>query len=292
MESLTPDQIDRAIQLLKEGELVAFPTETVYGLGAPIFNERAIAKIFQAKGRPSDNPLIAHISSLEQVDQIAIDIPPDFYKLAAHYFPGPLTVILKKAPAVSDLVSGGLNTIALRMPNHPLAKALIAGVGQPLVAPSANLSGRPSSTTALHVLSDFSSAPGAVLDGGPTLVGIESTVVNLVTNSFLRPGVITQEEIESVLGRVLRTSTGEGSPGMLYKHYAPKARVLLFTDEALFNAYEAPGLLKERDATSANLYAILRSADEGDYAEIAIYCSEKTLQNKALMDRLTRSERA
>ncbi len=217
-QCLGPDDIARAALLLKEGHLVAFPTETVYGLGAPIFQREAVAQIFVAKGRPADNPLIAHVSCLSQILEIASEIPPFFDQLTRAFFPGPLTLILKRHPQVPAIVSGGLGTIAVRMPDHPLAQALITAVGQPLVAPSANLSGRPSSTEACHVLHDFSGRIAAVIDGGKTEHGMESTVVSLLGEKpiLLRPGALSLEEIEAVLGQkiLVGNSQAQGSPGM------------------------------------------------------------------------------
>lgn len=294
---LRPDQIDLAAQLLKKGELVAFPTETVYGLGAPIFSPETVAKIYQAKGRPSDNPLIAHISSLDQLSQIAQDIPPEFYRLAEAFFPGALTVVLKKHPLVPGIVSGGLETIAVRMPSHPVARKLIEAVGQPLVAPSANLSGRPSSTTAQHVIADFQDKISAVMDGGPTEFGIESTVVSLVsTPCLLRWGAVSKEEIEKVLGYSLVEATEKdklSSPGTRYRHYAPEAKVKLFTSLDQIEAYlKTAPLLRRRilqDIESSELYALLRQADDEKVEEIVIYCTPQMLQDPALMDRLQKA---
>ncbi len=285
---LQPDQISLAAEFLLEGELVAFPTETVYGLGAPIFNPSSIAKIYLAKGRPSDNPLIAHIASLDQIEQIACDIPDNFYLLAKAFFPGPLTLVLKKHPSVPPIVSGGLDTIAIRMPDHPVARQLILAVGQPLVAPSANLSGKPSSTSAQHVAADFEGKIRAVIDGGSSHYGIESTVVSLVSSEpcLLRLGALSKEEIEKVLGQPLSEATPQdklASPGTRYRHYAPKASIQLYTAEM------APTKLRRlilQEVTSSNLYALLRKADEEGYEEIAILCTPAMLQNPALMDRL------
>ncbi len=299
---LSGDQIELAADLLKKGELVAFPTETVYGLGAPIFNEKAIAKIFQAKGRPANNPLIAHIADLSQVDQIARDIPPDFYRLAAEFFPGPLTIVLKKHPDVPAMVSGGLGTIALRMPSHPLARRLILAVGEPLVAPSANLSGTPSSTTARHVIADFQGKIAAVIDGGETEFGIESTVIYLASDTpcLLRPGALSPEAIEKVLGKPLQKASSENrltSPGMQYRHYSPQAKIRLFTNREEMENYrlsegrrlclstqEEPGFYHLK---ASNLYALLRLADEENYPEIVIFCDET--RDLAFLDRLQRA---
>lgn len=302
---LTPEEIEKAATLLKEGELIAFPTETVYGLGAPIFNEKAIAKIFQAKGRPADNPLIAHISDLSQVDQIAVDIPPAFDVLADAFFPGPLTVILKRHSDVPLIASGGLDTIALRMPDHQIAQNLIAAVGQPLVAPSANRSGRPSSTKAAHVLSDFSGKIAGVIDGGDTEHGIESTVVSLLGNEviLLRPGAIPPEDIEAVLGRkvVIGDHKTPGSPGMKYRHYAPNIPVRVFGNLEELSENLRPGTFvllpkgERLDHNSVTLlnattfYAELRHAEEKGFEEILIYMDKSVSKNLAFSNRILRA---
>ena len=295
---LHPDQIALAAEYLQKGELVAFPTETVYGLGAPIFNPDAIRKIYLAKGRPSDNPLIAHISSLDQIHQIARDIPPEFDLLAKAFFPGPLTVVLKKHPSVPAIVSGGLDTIAVRMPSHPIAQQLIEAVGQPLVAPSANLSGKPSSTTAQHVVVDFEGKIKAVIDGGATEYGIESTVVSLVSDpGILRLGAVPKAEIEQVLGMPLCEATDEhklSSPGTRYRHYAPAASIKLFESQKEMETHlkEHPNLRRwtNPDITLVNLYALLRQADDEKYEEIVIYCSSEMRLNHVLMDRLLKAK--
>jgi L-threonylcarbamoyladenylate synthase len=297
MLRLKPDQIALAAEYLLKGGLVAFPTETVYGLGAPIFNPDAIAKIYLAKGRPSDNPLIAHISSLDQIHQIARDIPPEFYLLAKAFFPGPLTLVLKKHPSVPSVVSGGLDTIAVRMPSHPIAQQLIEAVGQPLVAPSANLSGKPSSTTAEHVINDFEGKIQAVIDGGATEYGIESTVVSLVSDPcLLRLGAVPKAAIEAILGLPLGEATCDhklSSPGTRYRHYAPDARIKLFESQKELEAYltNQPDLrrLINPKITLANLYAVLRQADEEKYEEIVLYCHPEIRLNDALMDRLLKA---
>lgn len=295
MNILNPDQIPLAAQLLLQGELVAFPTETVYGLGAPIFHPETISKIYAAKGRPSDNPLIAHISSLAQAEQIARDIPPEFYLLAKAFFPGPLTIVLKKQPSVPSIVSGGLDTIAIRMPSHPIALALIEAVGQPLVAPSANLSGKPSSTTAHHVVADFEGKIGVVIDGGETKYGMESTVISLVADTprLLRLGALSPEEIEKVLGQGLQEASREdklSSPGTRYRHYAPSARVKLFTSSSELDLHLKTSPAQSRLVLSkvqgASLYALLRQADDEKKDEILIVCDAEMLQDRALMDRL------
>lgn len=299
--------IKEAGLLLKKGEIVAFPTETVYGLGAPIFDERAVAKIYAAKGRPSDNPLIAHLSHIDQVARIARDVPEEFYHLADHFFPGPLTVVLHKHTSVPKIVSGGLDTIALRFPAHPLAQELIELVGEPLVAPSANLSGKPSSTSALHVAHDFGNKIGGIIDGGECSLGIESTVLSLVSGPeplLLRPGSVSREELERVLKRPVRQCTSSSkeahaSPGMRYRHYAPKAPLYCFEVLRAFEERIDPTkkqLILGRHPkahsllTNTNLYALLRQADAEGYAEILVYCDSSVSENVALMNRLTHAQ--
>ena len=200
-------QIEEAVSLLRMGKIIAFPTETVYGLGASIFQPNAISEIFKVKGRPQDNPLIAHVSNLEQVELIAQEIPPTFYDLADRFFPGPLTVVLKKRECVPPIVSAGLQSIALRMPSHRIARKLIESLGEPIVAPSANISGTPSSTRCEHVVEDFKGKIAGVIDGGPAVYGIESTVISLIDDIpvLLRPGAVSLEQLEEVIGKPLLT---------------------------------------------------------------------------------------
>lgn len=193
-----------ASRILKDGGLVGMPTETVYGLAANALNGAAVAKIFAAKGRPMDNPLIVHISEFSQIYGLVKDVPEAAKKLAEHFWPGPLTMILPKADCIPDEVSAGLDTVAVRFPSHPAARALIDAAALPLAAPSANLSGSPSPTTAAHVMKDLNGKIEAVLDGGVCNVGVESTVVSLAVNPprLLRPGGITLEQLRGVLGEV------------------------------------------------------------------------------------------
>jgi L-threonylcarbamoyladenylate synthase len=291
-------QIQQAADLIKRGELVAFPTETVYGLGASVFQEEAIQKIFQVKGRPSDNPLIVHISHLDQLKQIVGKPAPLFYRLADRFFPGPLTILLPKLECVPSIVSANLPTIGVRMPAHPLAQALIHCVGVPLVAPSANLSGRPSSTTAQHVIDDFGNAIAGVLDGGPCSLGIESTVITLTPQpTILRPGAITQSDLENLLQQPFVYAHEHVkhplSPGMKYRHYAPKAKVILFEKESAYESYLNKGPSKKRAMIKTirqeELYALLRQADREGCEEILIYCNPSVCENRALMNRLKRA---
>ncbi len=287
--------IPKAAELIRLGELVAFPTETVYGLGASVFLPEAIQKIFQVKGRPQDNPLIVHISDLKQLEMIVQDVPESFYLLAKAFFPGPLTVLLKKKECVPAIVSANLETIGVRMPAHELALKLIEAVGVPLVAPSANISGRPSSTRAEHVVNDFAGHIAGVLDGGPCGLGIESTVLALdPVPTILRPGAIGQKELEAVLG-VPVLFAGESvekpaSPGMKYRHYAPRAKVLVFETQKDLEVYLSLAGSKKRTILytirQQDLYASFRQADVEGKEEILILCDETVQKNRALMNRI------
>ena len=228
---VTATELTRAVATLRAGGLVAFPTETVYGLGADASNETAIKKVFAAKGRPHDHPLIVHIASAAQLNEWARDIPPAAIVLAQNFWPGPLTLILKRAPGVSDLVTGGQDTVAMRVPAHPLAQALLKAFGGGIVGPSANRFGRVSATTAEHVRQEFGDAVDCIIDGGACEVGIESTIVDLsgAKPALLRPGIITTAQIESVLGKALIAPNAQSprAPGTLEKHYAPRTPVML-----------------------------------------------------------------
>lgn len=231
-----PAAIEQAGALLRAGEVVGIPTETVYGLAADALNPEAVARIFEAKGRPQDNPLIVHIAAFDAIYDIAAEVPAQAKALAAAFWPGPLTMILPKQDKIPMVTSGGLNTVGIRFPSHPMAQAIIRAAGLPLAAPSANLSGRPSTTTAQHVIEDLDGKIAAVVDGGPCSVGVESTVVSLCGSRprLLRPGGISLEQLRSVLGevdvdRALREKIDDSekvsAPGMKYRHYAPKAPV-------------------------------------------------------------------
>lgn len=234
------EAIREAAGLLREGKLVAFPTETVYGLGGNGWMEEAASKIYEAKGRPSDNPLILHIGSMDMMDEITSYIPESAKKAMDAFWPGPLTVILPKSDKVSYRVTGGLDSVAVRMPVHPAALALLREAGVPVAAPSANTSGRPSPTKAEHVVEDLDGKIPMVLDGGKVEVGVESTIVDFTGEVpvILRPGKITKEELEQILStEVLLSSpavqedTVPKAPGMKYKHYAPNAQLILVLGE-------------------------------------------------------------
>ena len=217
--------LDEAVSIIKSGGLVVFPTETVYGLGADALNPQAVKAIFEAKGRPQDNPLIVHISDVEQVGEIAVDVPHVFYELAKKVMPGALTVVLPKSDKIPDVVTAGGNTVAVRMPDNVVARELIAR-SSPLAAPSANRSKHVSPTTAQHVYDDLCGRVPLILDGGPCGVGIESTVLDLTCDcpTILRPGAVTPAMLAEVLGEVLENGKVikiAKSPGMKYEHYAP-----------------------------------------------------------------------
>lgn len=250
------EALKRAADIIRAGGLVAFPTETVYGLGADAFNPAAVKKIFEAKGRPGDNPLIVHISSLEQITEVAAEVPPQAEKLIERFMPGPLTLVLKKQPGIPNEVSAGLDTVGVRFPAHPDAAAFIKAAGRPIAAPSANRSGSPSPTSAQHVFNDMQGRIELILDGGPCKVGVESTVLSLTGEHplLLRPGGVTLEQIRRLLPdtQVHKSVLNNGeidkaaSPGMKYRHYSPKARVVIAptagTAARLYNAAANMGL--------------------------------------------------
>ncbi len=234
--------LEAAVEALHGGELVAFPTETVYGLGGHALDEQAVRRIFAVKGRPADNPLIVHVSAYEDVFPLAGSVPQQLPVLARRFWPGPLTLVIPRSRLVPDVTTAGLDSVAVRMPAHPVALALLRQVKVPLAAPSANRSGYPSPTEARHVLADLAGQVAVVLDGGPTQVGVESTVLDLTDSppTILRPGGVTHEQLTAVLGEVAidphaRASDKGGlengepvrSPGMKYRHYAPRAQTIL-----------------------------------------------------------------
>lgn len=240
--------LKQASDLLRQGKLVAFPTETVYGLGADALNEAAVRSIFDAKERPADNPLIVHIHAVEQLEGLC-HITPTAQKLAQAFWPGPLTMLLMKTSRVPDITTASLPSVAVRCPRHPAALALLRESGVPVAAPSANRSGRPSPTTAAHVLTDMAGRIPLILDGGSCQVGVESTVVDLTGPEpcILRPGAVTAQQIASVAGscqvassvmRPLKEGEAAPSPGMRHRHYAPRARMTVYvgTDERVAQA--------------------------------------------------------
>lgn len=244
LKSKYDEGLDAAAAEIIKGNLVIFPTETVYGIGSDAADAKAVKKIYEAKGRPSNNPLIAHIWDYSQLEAIVSEIPEKAKALMEAYWPGPLTIVFKSNGALPDIVSGGLDTIAVRMPSSPYARELLKRSGKIIVAPSANLSGKPSGTTALDCYEDFNGRVGIILDGGECEVGLESTVISLTGDKpvLLRPGGITLEMLEAVIGEVnvskailnpVNPDTKVESPGMLYKHYSPNADVLIVKGDAV-----------------------------------------------------------
>ena len=317
--------------LLKAGALVAFPTETVYGLGANALDEKAAAKIYAAKGRPSDNPLIVHIADKEGLKLITEEIPEAAYQLADKFWPGPLTMVLKKSDAVPYGTTGGLDTVAVRMPSHPIALEMIRYGGGYIAAPSANTSGRPSPTLASHVLDDMNGIIPMILDGGAVGIGIESTIVDLTEGvpTILRPGFITKEMLEEVVGEVqidkglsADSKTPPKAPGMKYRHYAPKADLMIVEGareaviekiNALVQENESKGVCtgiigteetisrypsgivksmgtrRDELSISSHLYSILREFDESDAEIIYSESFSEGAMGSAIMNRLLKA---
>jgi len=301
-----------AAGFIARGEVVAFPTETVYGLGAGLFNEGAIRKVFRAKGRPADNPLIAHVASHEQILLVARKIPKIADKLIEAFFPGPITLVLPRHASVPRIATAGLDTIGVRMPRHAVAQELIAHYGNPLAAPSANLSGRPSPTNWHAVRADLDGRIACILKGDQTEVGLESTVVDCTGKTLvvLRAGAVTLEQLESVAGtvKVARVKAGAQpkSPGMKYRHYAPKASVRLVDhpDEVSSRGLAAYiGLTRVSRANRFHrirecedlaeyaraLFGFFRACDDAEIDDI--YCQEVSEEGlgRAIMDRIRRA---
>ena len=328
LSASAPETAQIAANLIRSGQLVAIPTETVYGLGANGLDEAAVAKIFEAKGRPQDNPLIVHIADLSELDNLVAFVPPVVYDLADEFWPGPLTIILEKSELIPDEVSAGLSTVAIRMPSHPVAREIIRAAGVPLAAPSANTSGKPSPTAAAHVLKDMTGKIDAVVDGGECTVGVESTVITLCTRRprLLRPGGITPDDLFAVLGDLviddavlgeLRDGEKAASPGMKYKHYSPNANVILveankkdfvafvndrasqsdgivslaFDDEAddLICDVISFGAEDDDAAHAAKLFSALRECDERGFKTIYVHAPKADGVGLAVMNRLLRA---
>ncbi len=239
---LNQNDIAEAASILKRGGLLGIPTETVYGLGANGLDPEAVGRIFTAKGRPQDNPLILHVPSADWLGRWCADVPETAYVLAERFWPGPLTIILRRGPAIPDAVTAGLDTVGMRCPDHPVCRAILEAAGVPVAAPSGNLSGRPSPTTAAHMLEDMEGRIDAIVDGGPCAVGVESAILDLTADPprLLRPGGVTLEQLRETLGRVAVDSAvvrpmGAGerprAPGMKYRHYAPRAPVTVVAGE-------------------------------------------------------------
>lgn len=322
----TSPQIIEAASCLKKGEVVAFPTETVYGLGANARSDDAVLKIYEAKGRPSDNPLIVHIADSKQLQEFVQEIPDYAQKLIEHFWPGPLTLVLPKKNGLSTYVTAGLETVAVRMPAHPVALALLKASQLPIAAPSANLSGKPSPTLAKHVEQDLKGRIAGIVDGGPTGVGVESTVVDCTEEIpvILRPGGVSKEEIEAIIGQVcydqniLDESQKPKSPGMKYTHYAPDApltivdgspeflqsfinrekrngkRVGVLTTEENKDKYEADRIIicgKRSDlkTVAAHLYDALRKFNEEPLDVLFSESFPREGVGQAIMNRLLKA---
>ena len=326
----TPENISRAAhlaaQLLGQGQVVGMPTETVYGLAANAFDDSAVEKIFLAKGRPQDNPLIVHISDKDMLEELTAECGDVRRQLIDSFWPGPLTVIFPKSGRVSLKVTAGLDTVAVRMPVHPVALAMISEAGFPLAAPSANLSGLPSTTCAQHVLNDLSGKIPLIVDGGECSVGLESTVVAVKENTItvLRPGGVTAEMLKKavpwaevkVAGAVfkpLKEGESAPSPGMKHKHYSPKAKVILCTGKPerivdFANGYEGKNAVfigsremcggvaidsmeyeSSPEDEARHIFSYLRRADELGYAFVVVTESENTGMGMAINNRLLRA---
>lgn len=318
--------IEEAAALIRAGQVVGIPTETVYGLGANAFDEEAVRRIFKAKGRPSDNPLIVHVSDFDEIAPLVTEIPPLAKKCAEHFWAGPLTMIMPKSDKIPHTTSGGLETVGIRMPSNTAARAIIKASGCPIAAPSANLSGSPSPTTAHHVFNDMNGRIPAIVDGGACGVGVESTVIAFEGKDgirLLRPGFISVEDLKEVTENVivdkgvlemLDESVKVSSPGMKYKHYAPKAEVTIIDGNSLqFNAFckknsaeddvlmvfsqaDCKGLsnrsivLGEEDSEQAQrLFDALRQLDEMGAKKVYARCPRKDGVGLAVYNRLLRA---
>ena len=319
------NSINTAAELIRAGEVVGIPTETVYGLGANAFDEDAVRKIFAAKGRPADNPLIVHISSFDEIEPLVTEIPVLAEKCAEKFWAGPLTMIMPKSDRIPLVTSGGLDTVGIRMPSNTTARAIIKASGCPIAAPSANLSGSPSPTTAQHVFKDMNGRIPAIVDGGACGVGVESTVISFESDAIrlLRPGFISVEDLKEVTENVLVDKgvlemLGEGakvrSPGMKYKHYAPKAEVtiidgsseqfntfcrenagaddvlMVFTEEDARELSQRKTILGSTDEEQAqHLFDALRGFDDMGAKKVWARCPRKTGVGLAVYNRLLRA---
>jgi len=316
---LQANQIQTAATILKQGGLVVFPTETVYGLGANGLDGEAVAKIFVAKGRPSDNPLILHIHNEAQLADLVTEVSNEAKQLINAFWPGALTLIFHKTAIVPKEVSAGLSTVGIRMPNQPLALALLQAVNGPLAAPSANRSGRPSSTTLAHVMTDLDGRVDAVLDGGDTLIGMESTVLDTTTTpcTILRPGEITKAMIEQVLGQSIAVATDipatPKSPGTKYNHYQPAGELLWYygaleaiqsqlanTQSVIIAPKEwAPsfdgarvvvlGSLADPSSMRKEFYALLREMDAQSVKQMVLVTPKLSMLEEDLVDRFEKA---
>jgi len=333
LDNIDEQKMQEAGELIAAGELVGFPTETVYGLGGDALHPDASQKIYAAKGRPSDNPLIIHIAEVSDLERVAKIVPEQAKKLADAFWPGPLTMVVWKNENVPYATTGGLDTVAVRMPNHPVALDLIRKSGKLIAAPSANTSGRPSPTEASHVMEDLEGRIAMVLDGGPVGIGIESTIIDLTEEvpMVLRPGYITPEMLSEVLGEEVIIDPGiiaaddttkPKAPGMKYKHYAPKADMVIVDGEKekvvekitelisnakavgkkaaviatneTKNLYQADvvlsiGTREEEDSIAKHMYKILRDCDKLDVDEIYSESFKTPRIGQAIMNRLLKA---
>ncbi len=317
--------IEEAARLIKNGEVVGIPTETVYGLGANALDEEAVRKIFAAKGRPADNPLIVHVIDFEEISPLVEEIPQLAKDCAEKFWPGPLTMIMPKSDLIPMVTSGGLDTVGIRMPSNPTARAIIKTSECPIAAPSANISGSPSPTTAQHVMNDMNGRIPAIVDGGACGVGVESTVISFEDNAIrlLRPGFISVEDLKEVCDDVridkgvlemLEENAKVSSPGMKYKHYAPKAEVTILDGSSddfcryckencspddilmIFDKHDCEGLSQkviELGSTSEEqaqrLFDALRSLDEIGAKKAFVRCPKKDGVGLAVYNRLLRA---
>jgi len=306
---------DEAAAHLRRGELVAFPTETVYGLGADALQPKAVQRIFEAKGRPADNPLIVHVCRRAQIDQVASEIPPAAKQLLEHFAPGPLTLILPKRETLSPVITAGLDTVGVRMPRLPLTQTFLEACNTPVPAPSANRSGRPSPTSWEAVYEDLGGRIECILKGGRTEEGVESTVVNCTTTpvTVLRPGAVPVEDLRAVLGRVdVGDTEGEKrarSPGTRHRHYAPSAQVRLVDDPERLSdigsdldaayigldpppqpvAFQTVHVEDDPEAYAHDLFHVFRACDEAGYETIYAQTVPAEGLGHALNDRLRRA---
>jgi len=305
---VTDDELRRAAELLRAGGLVAFPTETVYGLGANALDSRAVERIYKAKGRPASSPLIVHVDSVEMARSLTTEWPSEAGALAERFWPGPLTLVIAKAAILPGIVTANLETVGLRVPSHPVALALIRAAGVPVAAPSANPFTGLSPTTAAHVRENLGDRVDIVLDGGPTTVGIESTVLSLATQpaTLLRPGMVSREAIEEVIGRIAAAGPAsvEGphaSPGMHQQHYRPRTPVIigepspghrsvyLYREHPSMAATENVLMPRDARAYAASLYSTLHGLDTGAWELIAVEELPSESEWAGISDRLRRA---
>jgi L-threonylcarbamoyladenylate synthase len=284
--------LTKAAQLLRAGRLVAFPTETVYGLGASALDEAAVRRIFEAKGRPFSSPLIVHVASIAMARELALEWPENAELLARHFWPGPLTIIVLKKPIVPDLVTAGLPSVGLRIPAHPVARALLEAVQIPIAAPSANRFTELSPTTAEHVRESLGSRVDLILDGGPCAVGIESTVISLAgpTTRILRPGMVSQTEIEQVIGPV-EIGSGPESPGQHPRHYSPHTPLILggLPTQGRGAELTLAKMPNEPKDYAERLYRLLHDLDRERYDWIWVELPPDTPEWAGIRDRLLRA---